>query len=45
MAAMSDGAIVGSAIVKIIARYGTGCVPYAGEFVSSLAEAVHAVSK
>lgn len=42
MAAESDGAIVGSAIVKIIAKYGTNCVPYVREFVALLAEAVHA---
>ena len=28
MAAVSDGAIVGSAIVRIVAEHGEGCVPY-----------------
>ena len=45
MAEMSDGAIVGSAIVKLIAKHGRDCVPYVREFVSSLAEAVHSVSQ
>ena len=43
MAELSDGAIVGSAIVKLIAKHGKDCQP-AVEFVRSLAESVHAVS-
>lgn len=33
MAGLSDGAIVGSAIVKIIAEYGKDCVPQVAEYV------------
>ena len=40
MAAISDGAIVGSAIVKIIAKYGKDAAPYIGEYVKSMKEAV-----
>lgn len=39
MAALSDGAIVGSAIVKLIARYGQEAPGYVGEFVRSMKEA------
>ena len=44
MADCSDGAIVGSAIVKLIAKYGKDCVEPVGEFVRSLADSVHAVN-
>ena len=40
MAALSDGAIVGSAIVKIIARYGKEAAPHLYEYVKSMKEAV-----
>lgn len=40
MAAISDGAIVGSAIVKIIAQYGKEAAPYIGEYVRKMKEAV-----
>lgn len=40
MADLSDGAIVGSAIVKLCAQYGTECVPYVKEFVKSLKDAI-----
>ena len=40
MAYISDGAIVGSAIVKIIAKYGKDAAPYIGEYVKSMKEAV-----
>lgn len=40
MAAVSDGAIVGSAIVKIIAQYGEECVPYVKEYVRKMKDAV-----
>lgn len=33
MAGLSDGAIVGSAIVKIVAEYGKDCVPHVAEYV------------
>jgi len=40
MANLSDGAIVGSAIVKLCAQYGTECVPYVKEFVKSMKDAI-----
>ena len=36
MAAISDGVIVGSAIVKIVAQYGNDCVPYVEDYVRSM---------
>lgn len=39
----SDGAIVGSAIVKIVAQYGKESVPYVGEYVKKMKEAVRSV--
>lgn len=41
MAGISDGAIVGSAIVKLIAKYGRDAAPYVGEYVASMAGAIH----
>ena len=40
MADLSDGAIVGSAIVKICAKYGTNCIPYVKEYVASMKKAL-----
>ena len=40
MAAQSDGAIVGSAIVKLCAQYGKDCVPYVEDYVRSMKEEV-----
>jgi tryptophan synthase alpha chain len=40
MAAVSDGAIVGSAIVKIIAKYGEDAAPEIYEYVKSMKAAV-----
>ena len=40
MAAFSDGAIVGSAIVRIVAEYGADCVPYVKEYVQKMKAAV-----
>lgn len=40
MADKSDGAIVGSAIVKICEKYGTDCVPHVKEFVKSMKDAI-----
>ena len=40
MAGLSDGAIVGSAIVKIIAKYGKDAPSYVGEYVKSMVEGV-----
>lgn len=43
MAALSDGAIVGSAIVKLAAQYGREAVPYVRDYVKAMKEAVAAV--
>ena len=43
MAELSDGAIVGSAIIKIIAKYGKGAAGPVGEYVKEMADAVHGV--
>ncbi|MCR5720296.1 MAG: tryptophan synthase subunit alpha [Lachnospiraceae bacterium] len=40
MAALSDGAIVGSAIIKLLAKYGSDAPSYVGEYVKSMKEAV-----
>ena len=40
MACISDGAIVGSAIIKILARYGRDAAPYVGEYVKSMKDAL-----
>ena len=40
MAELSDGAIVGSAIVKIIGKYGKDAPPYVGEYVKSMKDAL-----
>lgn len=40
MAGLSDGAIVGSAIVKLIALHGREAVPYVGEYVRAMKAAV-----
>lgn len=42
MAGKSDGAIVGSAIVKLCEKYGKDAVDYIYELVKSMADAVHA---
>ena len=36
MAAVSDGVIVGSAIVRLVAKYGRGCIPEVKRFVGEL---------
>ena len=41
-AELSDGAIVGSAIIKIIAKYGKEAAGPVGEYVKEMADAVHA---
>lgn len=43
MAVLSDGAIVGSAIIKIIAKYGKEAAGPVGEYVKEMADAVHGV--
>ncbi len=40
MAEKSDGVIVGSAIIKICAKYGKDCVPYVREYVKSMKDAI-----
>lgn len=40
MAALSDGAIVGSAIVKLLAQHGKSAPPYVGEYVKTMKESV-----
>ncbi|MCR5584865.1 MAG: tryptophan synthase subunit alpha [Lachnospiraceae bacterium] len=40
MAGLSDGAIVGSAIVKIVAKEGKNAAPKVGEFVKSMKDAI-----
>lgn len=41
MAAVSDGIIVGSAIVKLCGQYGEKCVPYVARYVKEMAQACH----
>lgn len=41
MAALSDGAIVGSAIVKICKEYGADCVPHVKEYVEKMCRALY----
>ena len=40
MADISDGAIVGSAIIKILAQHGRDAAPYVGEYVKSMKDAI-----
>ncbi len=40
MADLSDGAIVGSAIVKLCGQYKEDCVPYVKEYVKSMKDAI-----
>ena len=40
MCESADGAIVGSAIVKICAKYGKDCVPHVAEYVKSMVDAI-----
>lgn len=40
MAGLSDGAIVGSAIVKLIAQYGREAVPYVADYVKRMKDVV-----
>lgn len=42
MALKSDGAIIGSAIVKIVAKYGVECVPEVEKFIGELRQGVDA---
>ena len=43
MAALSDGAIVGSAIIRLIERYGREAAPYVGQYVKSMKDALKAL--
>lgn len=40
MADISDGAIVGSAIIKLIEKYGTDAPEYVAEYVKSMKDAI-----
>lgn len=40
MAAISDGAIVGSAIVKLVAKYGENCIEPVAEYVTAMKKGV-----
>ena len=40
MASISDGAIVGSAIIKILAEHGRESAPFVGEYVKSMVDAI-----
>lgn len=40
MARISDGVIIGSAIVKIVEEYGVDCVPHVAEYVLSMKQAI-----
>ena len=40
MAAVADGVIVGSAIVKIVEQYGSECVPHVTEYVRRMIKAI-----
>ena len=40
MAALSDGAIVGSAIIKLLERYGREAAPHVGAYVKSMKDAL-----
>lgn len=40
MAAVSDGVIVGSAIVKLCAQYGADCVPHVRDYVRQMKDAI-----
>lgn len=43
MAKHADGVIVGSAIVKICAKYGKNCVPYVYDYVKEMKDAIRGV--
>ncbi|MDE7243315.1 MAG: tryptophan synthase subunit alpha [Oscillospiraceae bacterium] len=44
MAGLSDGAIVGSAIIKLTAQYGKNAVPYVRDYVAVMKEAVRSAA-
>lgn len=43
MAALSDGVIVGSAIVNLCGQYGADCLPHVAEYVKKMKEAISSV--
>ena len=43
MAALSDGAIVGSAIIKIIAQYGKDAPTHVGKYVKEMKDAIRSI--
>lgn len=43
MASLSDGAIVGSAIIKIIEKYGKEAPSHVGEYVKAMKDAVRGI--
>lgn len=45
MAALSDGAIVGSAIIKLLEKYGKDAPSYVGEYVAEMKAALHPISE
>ena len=44
MAGLSDGAIVGSAIIKLLAEYGKDAAKHVGAYVKTMADAAHRAS-
>ena len=40
MSGIADGVIVGSAIVKLVAKYGENATPYIAEYVKSMKDAI-----
>ena len=45
MASLSDGAIVGSAIIKLLEKYGKDAPKYIGEYVKSMKDAIVSLDK
>ena len=45
MASLSDGAIVGSAIIKLLEKYGKDAPQYIGEYVKSMKDAIVSIDK
>ena len=43
MAAVSDGAIVGSVVVQIVGEHGQNCIQPVTDYVKQMAKAVHGV--
>ncbi len=43
MASISDGAIVGSAIIKLLDKYGKDAAPYVGDYVKAMKESIRNV--